>query len=287
MWFKAVPPAFAHEGGIARWTAAARPEHGATVLGCGDGWLLTEELADGSRAGTLPQGSPLRAAARLQLASIGRTAELTALGCPDRGPDRIVADLEALTARPDLLGAGAARELTAALPGLTTALGALAADGVPRVLVHGDIQEGNALWTGSDWALIDWTDATVSHPFAELARPLMHADRAQRAHAEAAFTSVWSEVLEPDRIAHALRLAPVLGAAHQAGNYLRIVEGIGAADGLGELLGEWVRRLLVASETAQVIAASASPSASASASTHRPEPPRPHAPLPYQTRGLA
>lgn len=246
VWFKAVPPVFAHEGGIARWVASARPEHGAAVLGCGHGWLLTEELPDGSHDGTGPRGGPLRAAARVQLASVGRTAELTALGCPERGPARIAADLGVLADRAELLGDPAARDLTAALPALTRLLSELSDDGAPPVLVHGDIQEENALWTGRSWALIDWTDAAVTHPFAELARPLMHATEAQRASAEAEFADAWADVLPADTVSRALRLAPVLGAAHQVGNYFRIVESVGGVDGLGALLKEWVRRLLAA-----------------------------------------
>lgn len=246
VWFKAVPPVFAHEGALARWVASAQPRHAAAVLGSGPGWLLTEGLPEGGRDGTGRQEGPLAAAVRVQRASIGRSAELIALGCPERSPARITADLDLLVDRTDLLGGPEAQGLVAALPELTRLLEEADGDGTPTVLVHGDIQEENALWTGRSWALIDWTDAALTHPFAELARPLMQATPGQRARAEAEFTQAWADVLSPRAVSRALRLAPVLGAAHQVGNYVRIVEAVGATDGLDALLREWVRRLLAA-----------------------------------------
>lgn len=243
VWFKAVPPAFAHESGITRWAAAAAPEHGVDVIGSGKDWMLTEELPDG---GPMAHGHPLRAAARIQLASVGRTAELTAIGCPERGPERLLAEFRALADRPDLLAREERRALAGALPRLSCVLRAANESEVPPVLVHGDLQKENTRWTGRSWVIIDWTDAAVAHPFAELARPLLDATEGERRAAESAFAEVWATALPACAVADALRDAPVLGAAHQVGNYLSIVDGIGGADGLLEALRGWVDRLVEA-----------------------------------------
>ncbi len=243
VWFKSVPPAFAHEGRVTRWAAAAVPEHGVQVIGSGANWLLTEEIPDG---GTPTGGHPLRAAARIQLASVGRTGELTAIGCPTRGAVELTRDLRTVAGRPDLLAPQERRALADALPRLAALLTAAEESGVPSVLVHGDLQPENARWTGRTWVIIDWTDAAVAHPFTELARPLLEATEEERRAAESAFTEVWSTVLPARAVRDALRDAPALGAAHQVGNYLRIVDGIGGADGLLESLQGWARRLIEA-----------------------------------------
>ncbi|MFD4242981.1 phosphotransferase [Streptomyces sp. NPDC058525] len=248
VWFKAVPPAFAHEGRIAGWVAQTRPEHGARVVAHGDGWLLTENLGEVLKQESVqPHGHPLEAAARIQIASIGRTNELSALGCPQRGPTQLCAELDSLSRRLDLLEPHVAQSLETALPRLFQTLEPLEEDGLPNVLVHGDIQEGNAHWTGRSWVIIDWTDAVVTHPFAELARPLMNATGEERRLAEASFIRVWADVVPPSMVERGLRAAAVLGAAHQVANYRHIVDRIGGADGLQELLVEWLRRLLMAS----------------------------------------
>ena len=256
VWFKAVPAGFAHEGRLTHWVWRAVPDHAAPVLGHGEGWLLTEELATQAPQ---PFATALAAAARVQLASVGRGEELRALGCPERGPRQLVAELTGLASRHDLLDDEVSRALTMALPAVADTLHPLA-DDVPLVLVHGDVQPENVGWTGSDWALIDWTDASLGHPFAELARPLMQASREERERVETAFTAVWSQVMGPDVVRRALAAVPVLGAAHQVGNYLRIVDRIGGADGLRELLHQWLDRLLLA-VAAPSVPTSAVPSA--------------------------
>src|SRR5690606_19111499 len=102
VWFKAVPPLFAHEGRVARWVADACPGATPRVLGAGDGWLIADEMP---RARTAPRGHVMSTLARVQLASVGGTDELLALGCPARGLDRLLADVDELLRRPDLLPA--------------------------------------------------------------------------------------------------------------------------------------------------------------------------------------
>ncbi|GAA3862009.1 hypothetical protein GCM10022227_19200 [Streptomyces sedi] len=250
VWFKAVPPAFAHEGRVASWVESVRPAHSPSVLSHGNGWLLTREIAG---AGTEPWSHALEAAARIQVASIGRTDELVRLGCPRREGALLRAGLVRLAERPELLASAERRQLAEALPRIAELLSAVEQDDVPPVLVHADIQRDNVCWDGNGWVVIDWTDAVVAHPFAELARPTMNATPRDRALAEAAFSKVWAKILPLPTLAEALRLAPVLGASVQVLNYADIVHRIGGAQGFSDLLRLWVERLLDATSATTLL----------------------------------
>jgi hypothetical protein len=240
VWFKAVPQLFAHEGAIIAWVAAVCPDVVPRLVGTGPGWLITEEMP--AEVGA-PRESALEALARVQHASVGRTAELRRLGCPDRSLGQLVRDLEELVPRADLLPPPLRGRMRAALPLVTLAVRAVDDLAIPDTLVHGDLQEDNARWTERGWLVIDWTDACVGNPFVEAARPLMHAGVEQWAHARSALTRAWEGTVPREALESALRWAPLLGAAHQLGTYYRIAEGIGRHDGFLELLEEWCRRL--------------------------------------------
>lgn len=241
VWFKQVPELFAHEGRIMRWVSERSPEVAPKVIGTGPGWLLSAEMP---AAAEQPRGHVLATLARLQRKSIGSIGELLRLGCPDRGLDRLVADIESLANRADLLQAETLDDLRSALPELVAIVRRTERLGIPATLVHGDIQDDNARWTTGGWVIIDWTDACVGHPFVDLARPLMKAGPQEQATARSAVADVWAELIPEPELAAALDAAPVLGAAHQAGTYQRIVDGIGQHDGFLGILGDWTHRLI-------------------------------------------
>ena len=135
------------------------------------------------RGQALEAGAPLcaweRAAstyAELQVASTAHANRLHALGCRLRGPlelRTLVGPL--LSDKPVLLGAGAyglsldeLRRLHRLRMGLEAACYGLADSSLPLALEHGDLWSSSVYVSDSEVAFIDWTDASLSHPFFSL-----------------------------------------------------------------------------------------------------------------------
>ncbi|MGW2785114.1 phosphotransferase [Streptomyces populi] len=243
VWFKRVPDLFAHEGRVMAWVAGRRPDIAPGVIGAGDGWLLSAHMP--AQPGHAPDQA-LASLARFQRQTVGKARELALLGCPDRGLEHMLTDMEALAGRTDLLGAEAAHALRAVLPAFASLLDDVSRAGLPATLVHGDVQEDNAAWTGESWMFIDWTDCGISHPFVDLVRPLKTASAARWTRARAAVACVWADLVPERDLDVALDAAPALGAAYQAESHRRIVDAVGPGDGFLEQVQDWVHRLVTA-----------------------------------------
>lgn len=244
VWFKAVPPVFAHEGRITDWLGRLLPGLVPEVIGFGEGWLLTAEMPEEPRS--QPKGHPLDTVVRAQVATIGRAPEILALGCPDRTPPRLLADIHGLTRRADLLGTHERQALADRLPALERLCERVTQLGIPSTLVHGDVNGENSRWTDHGWMHVDWTDSCLTHPFVELAQPLLDITAPQRHTIETGFCEAWAEYASPTDIAVARSAAPALGAAHQMGTYTRIIDQVGAVDDHQEMLRMWAQYLLAA-----------------------------------------
>lgn len=242
-WLKAVPPLFGHEGRVIKWVAGIAPGAVPRLISMGEGWMAT---ADAGSDGGIAGRHPLSVLASIQLSSIGRTPELLALGCPDRRLGRLMADADALAGRRDLLGAADAASLHASLRQLEMLCTRVAKLGIPATLVHGDIHDENVCLTSHGWVLLDWTDACVAHPFVDLARPLMDATAAERSAVESIYGSAWQGLFPASEIDFSVRAARVLGAAHQAETFRRMIDEIGGGYGHAEQLRIWVRGVVAA-----------------------------------------
>ncbi|MFA1538191.1 phosphotransferase [Actinomadura monticuli] len=241
LWYKEVPPLFAHEGRVTGWVSQVAPGSVPEVVGHGPGWQLTTEAPRPRRSSG---GSPLDAIVPVQVASAGRAGELLAMGCPDRRPAGLPGAVAALSARADLLAVDERTALRRVVPVLERISRRLDGLDIPATLVHGDVSTSNAWRTDRGWVYIDWTDACVSHPFVELAQPLLDArSKARRRRIEASFARMWERHGPEKHVAVAMAAAPVIGAAYQAETYRRIIDAVGMVDGHPELLREWVRRL--------------------------------------------
>lgn len=243
VWYKAVPRLFAHEGRVTSWLGEITPEVVPKVLAHNVGWMLTTDMACGSAPA---KGHPLDAIVRVQHATIGRSAAILALGCPDRRPVTALAAMMALAKRADLLDRGQADKLASRLPVLKALVSRVMTLRIPATLVHGDVNGDNSQWTDTGWMHIDWTDACLAHPFVELAQPLLDASDEQRCTIETAFCAAWAGLAPPEHIQSALAAAPAIGAAHQAGTYLSIINDVGPADDHPEMLRLWTGRLIAA-----------------------------------------
>jgi hypothetical protein len=111
--------------------------------------------------------------ARVQIDCAGRVDDLARLGCPVRPLDRLAGTIEPLfedraamqPADAEALTDAEVAEVQALGPELAARCRELDALGVPPSLEHGDLWGDNVLAAGAGCILIDWEDASISHPF--------------------------------------------------------------------------------------------------------------------------
>jgi hypothetical protein len=217
LWLKAVPPIFGHESGVIRWIGRHFSSHVPEVVADGRGWWLSRRFPEAAHE---PPTEPyVQLLARMQIASIGRADELKAIGCPIRSPNGLVASMEQLSARNDLLDAGTRKALSASLRQLDRVVRELDALDIPPTLIHGDAHQGNVLVTSRGWFLFDWTDSCISNPVIDLAVAVRGLSTVQRARWTRAFALEWEAVLKRPVVDRAVAAADLVGAAHEAASY--------------------------------------------------------------------
>lgn len=239
LWYKAVPDLFAQEGTTTAWLHTHTPGLVPEVVGWGDGWLVTRDVVTSAGHAST---HPLSALGRLQheVSALLLAAEVP--GLARRPPTSMAAELRALLARPDAFDPQRADRLAAALPLLEATCQAAEACNLPDTLVHGDFQQGNALWTDDGWRLIDWTDAFIGFPLVDLAQPLADGEPgALNACAERLLP-----VLTADRLARALRVAPAVGAGFHLLMHRRILDEVSREQHFVDSYHMWHARLLAA-----------------------------------------
>ena len=241
---KMLPPAYAAEPALvpqlAQWQPARVPD--VVAVDTEARWLLLR-ACDGQ---SLEDGAPLpdweRAAgayAELQRTSSQHLPTLRALGCRDRdllalrsmiGP--LLDDEPALRLDPPHgLEEDELRRLRTLAPRLEMACAELAASGLPSAIEHGDLWASN-VYVGPDRvAVIDWTDASLAHPFLSLS-PLLQSARWAAALADTpdaeqrlvdAYLEPWTALAPITHLRHLLALARPLAAIHIAMTYWRDV----------------------------------------------------------------
>jgi hypothetical protein len=166
-WLKQVPRFFRHEPAVLGLVAGVAPGLVPPLLAAGDeGRMLLAHVPgeDGHGAGAQVCATVAAGLHPVQAHFAGRTGELLAAGVPDR---RLAAPAFARVAEPFLGRIAGLRELLAGLP---RRLDEIAACGLPDTLVHGDLHPGNARVGDGAPVILDWGDATVSHPAYDILR---------------------------------------------------------------------------------------------------------------------
>jgi hypothetical protein len=238
-YFKALPATW-HEWAMTEYLARCFPESLPRLLAADAErrWLLMH-AAPGDRLEDIGDAAAWQRAAamygRLQVACMTRTDALRALGCPERSLEQLAAAIEPLARDDAALRAGAAdglsraevERLRAAAPELRRRCATLAAHPIPPTLEHGDLWPGNFLVTDTTCVLIDWEDATLSHPFFSLApllvglatyQPALHTPALRRA-LEDAYLAAFASLGAPAQLRSALALAAPLGFLDMALRY--------------------------------------------------------------------
>ena len=112
------------------------------------------------------------------------TAELTAVGAPDRGAAATLGAFEAVVEsgiEVPSLTREERDELRALLPWVGDLLGRLDGCGLPATLVHGDLHLGNVASEGERLVVYDWSDACLGMPAVDLPLLLGSLEDARRA----------------------------------------------------------------------------------------------------------
>jgi hypothetical protein len=177
------------------------------------------------------------ALARVQIDSASRIAELRTLGCVERPPAWLAGEIDPLLADSAAMQPQHSEALTDLEIERLRARGSelralcreLDAHGAPPCLEHGDFWAANVIATERGCVLIDWEDATRSHPFLSpylLLTSLDHADAigdkaAARDRIRRAYLGPWHETWPDTRgqagdIERAFDLALLLAPLHHA-----------------------------------------------------------------------
>jgi hypothetical protein len=234
-YFKAVPAVFAAEPAITRALAREHPGRVPEVIDVDveRGWLLMRDFGGERLSTSHPVDrwvEALRVYADLQAAWVGRTDELLAFGCPDRALPQLERDLDVVLADVDAMLPGRPEGLTdeqvAALPALRAWLREVAAGvgefELPPTLDHGDLHAGNIALRASGPLVFDWSDGCLALPLVSVT-PILEWDD-QPEGAGTTLRDAYLERLGAPVAAYADSI--LLGLAHQAVSYHRIVEGI-------------------------------------------------------------
>ena len=168
VWFKASGDGLRHEAAVTARIAARRPDAVPPLLAADTtaGWMLMTDAGE-SLFTVVPREQsldrwydvlPLYAGVQLDLAD--DVDELLALGVPDmrlatlpKGYERLMDEI------------GADRRFRDAAPLVADLCDELAAFGLPELLQHDDLHDGQVFVRDDRPLLMDWGDVCISHPF--------------------------------------------------------------------------------------------------------------------------
>lgn len=168
VWFKANDESQRHEAAVVE-RIVVRHCDGAPPLLCVDnatGWMLTAHAGERLREVSARERSldrwldVLPRYSHLQLGLADDVAGLLAAGVPDRRLATLPAAYQHLLGRID-----ADRRLRSAGPLVADLCDELASYGVPELLQHDDLHDGQVFVREGGYAVLDWGDACISHPF--------------------------------------------------------------------------------------------------------------------------
>jgi aminoglycoside phosphotransferase (APT) family kinase protein len=178
-FLKAPTGEWASEGPVTAALARLSPDRVPQVLGHGlthHGqrplpWMVQRRQEGESRDGEEAIATLAATMGELVRRTAPHLDDLRAAGLADRRPAAVAAELPVIwaSAELDALSADERARLPELEARVRSRLADVAARGAPSVLAHGDLHAGNALFApdGRVW-IIDWTDAAVSWPGADL-----------------------------------------------------------------------------------------------------------------------
>jgi hypothetical protein len=172
-WFKACAPLQAFEPRLTAALFERWPDRVAEVLAHDEkrAWLLLADAGTPIRErGNPPEAwlSALPLYAELQRGEAAHRDEHLAQGVPDLRVSTLPKRYEELLERDLPLNDDEIRRLCEFAPRFQELCTELATDGVPETVQHDDLHMANVYAEGERLRLLDWGDASISHPFASL-----------------------------------------------------------------------------------------------------------------------
>ena len=168
VWFKANDESLRHEAAIVQRIASHRPDAVPPLLALDEdsGWMLMADAGESLRV-VLPRERSLERwhevlnlYAGVQLDLAREVDDLLAMGVPDmrlatlpKGYQRLLEEI------------GAQRRFFEAAPRVAEMCEELAAYGIPELLQHDDLHDGQVFVRDGRHSVLDWGDACISHPF--------------------------------------------------------------------------------------------------------------------------
>jgi hypothetical protein len=173
VWFKACAPVQAFEPRLTAGLFARWPGRVADVLGHDEerAWLLTADAGTPMRASGNPPEVWLAALPRyaeLQRGEAVHTSDHLAHGVPDLRVPTLSARYDDLLARALPLDDDEVERLRSFAPRLAELCNELAGYGLPDSIQHDDLHHANVYRQRESLRILDWGDASISHPFASL-----------------------------------------------------------------------------------------------------------------------
>ena len=229
IYFKASPRYFGSEVGVTVELSRRFPDISPHVIAAEPerGWMLTEDM------GGLTLGhahdeelwhKTMKALARIDLEYADRTAALDGLGLERRTIERTVSTLGQWIAEPHQLDLRYTRPRTIeVLRALEPSLdriremgSSLDRMGLPATLDHGDLDAGNVFIRDGGPVLMDWSDASISHPFFAAALiPQVVRNRG----VSGAFLRCWSDFAPEKQLRRGFEIARVLAPIERSIHY--------------------------------------------------------------------
>lgn len=220
VWLKMCAPSHAFEPELVAGLAHSRPGLLPRVLACNParGWLLTADA--GTSFEQLDNPPELWLELLPRYAELQRDAAVPA-SVPDRTLERWPELYEELSASELPLEPAEIERLRRLAPRFTELCGELAGYDLPPTVQHDDLHHKNAFVDGKNLRIVDWGDASLSHPFVSLVVPFRFLEeRNGLLPGDAWFPRLRDAYLEPwgSGLAAALELAERLGRfAHAFG----------------------------------------------------------------------
>lgn len=172
VWFKADDESLRHEVVIVERVSSRRPDVVPPLIGAdvAAGWMLMADAGESLRSVSGREGSldrwldVLARYASVQLDLAGDVDDLLAAGVPDMRLATLPAAYVKLVDE-----VGAEPRFRDALPVVEALCAELDAYGIPELLQHDDLHDGQVFVKDGRHLVLDWGDACVSHPFFSMA----------------------------------------------------------------------------------------------------------------------
>lgn len=184
LFFKAAATETIFESALMQILASIKEEYIPNVLSVDlkRGWILMRDGGEQLRASIRPTKnitawhSVLPKFSSLQIESIPYIQKLLDIGVPDYRLHKLPGLLTEILKDDEILLIDKEKGLTSSelqqlreiIPHFELVCKKLTAFGIPESLNHGDFHDGNVLVQNGNISLIDWGDASISHPFVSL-----------------------------------------------------------------------------------------------------------------------